>query len=174
MPSDLQQRRMRLVADDHRDRRRAEESVAPRRPSRHCASTAWRAARERGEVRHRRAGDEAPRQFRRQAEHVEQPAQRDLLQRGGRPATPATARRSGPRRRPASSPRARPGSEPPITKPKKRGPAVAIVAGEPISSSSARTARGSDWSVGNGSSSSASRARASSAGLTRRSSRLCQ
>jgi hypothetical protein len=44
------------------------------------------------------------------------------------------------------------GSEPPITKPKKRGPAIPMVAGEPISSSRRRVSRPSVGTSGSGSS----------------------
>ena len=98
---------------------------------------------ERGEVGHRGAGDEgAARSPRGRPSSVEQPAQRDRLERGGRGRRRVAGRRSGPTRRRASSRPAPPGSEPPMTKPKKRGPAIAIVAGEPISSSSASTSAG--------------------------------
>jgi len=63
------------------------------------------------------------------------------------------------------------GKVPPTTKPKKRPPAVAVVAGEPISSSTARTVEGSVGPSGSGSSKTASRPRASGDTATPRVSR---
>ena len=56
-----------------------------------------------------------------------------------------------------------------MTKPKKRGPALAMVAGEPISSSSARTSAASLGPAGNGSRNVARRATASGDAATARS-----
>ena len=61
------------------------------------------------------------------------------------------------------------GSAAPITNPKKRGPAIAMVAGEPISSSRRRTTAGSVGPSGSGASHSARRASAAGSGATRRS-----
>ena len=61
------------------------------------------------------------------------------------------------------------GSEPPMTKPKKRRPAVPRVAGDPTSSRSARVSRGSTGRRGSGSSSRVSPSSASSEGATARS-----
>ncbi len=58
------------------------------------------------------------------------------------------------------------GSEPPITNPKNRGPAVASVAGEQSSSSSASTAAGSIGSSCKGRRSSSRRATAAGDGAT--------
>src|SRR6185437_11140411 len=63
------------------------------------------------------------------------------------------------------------GKAPPITKPKKRGPAIAIVAGEQISSSRLITCSGGVGFSLSGWSSIASLATASAGGATRRSSR---
>ena len=61
------------------------------------------------------------------------------------------------------------GSVPPVTNPKYRGPAVATVAGEPTSSSSASTSAGSRPDAGSGTSSRPRAATASGPGATRRS-----
>jgi hypothetical protein len=58
------------------------------------------------------------------------------------------------------------GREPPITKPKKRGPAMAIVAGEQISSRSFRVSSALVDCAGNGSSSALSFPMASAEGAT--------
>ena len=61
------------------------------------------------------------------------------------------------------------GRAPPVTKPKKRPPAVAIVAGEPTASSDASTAAASVGPSGIGVRSSARRSSAAGAGATARS-----
>ena len=61
------------------------------------------------------------------------------------------------------------GSDPPMTKPKNRGPAEAMVAGEPASSSSAITLSGSDGPSGSCSSNRSSPMIASTSGATPRS-----
>ena len=61
------------------------------------------------------------------------------------------------------------GCDPPMTKPKNLGPAEAMVAGEPTSSSSAITRSGSEGWSGSGSSKRSSPMSASASGATRRS-----
>ena len=63
------------------------------------------------------------------------------------------------------------GSEPPMTKPKKRGPAIAVVAGEQVSSSCSITCSGGVGASGMGSSSAESLATALGSGPTLRASR---
>jgi hypothetical protein len=63
------------------------------------------------------------------------------------------------------------GSDPPVTKPKKRPPALAIVAGDPISSSVLSVSIAGCGPAGKGSSSWASRASACGCGATARASR---
>jgi hypothetical protein len=60
------------------------------------------------------------------------------------------------------------GSAAPMTKPKKRGPAIAIVAGETSASRRASTAAGSAGPAGGGSSSASSAATAAAVGATAR------
>ena len=66
------------------------------------------------------------------------------------------------------------GSVPPVTNPKYLGPALAIVAGEPISSSSASTSAGSRPDAGSGKSSSRRALTASADGATGRSARAAR
>ena len=79
MPSALSTREVRLVADDDRDRRRAEQAVGLDVPA---GALEHRVARrgERREVRHVAPVTNAPRGSGGQAEHVEQPLERDLLE----------------------------------------------------------------------------------------------
>ena len=111
------------------------------------ASTACRAAASAVRLAIGRAGHEARDRRRRQAEELEQPALRHLLERRGHRRGREGAGVLVPRRgQPVRPPRPT-GSEPPMTKPKNRGPAEAIVAGEPASSSSAITRSGSEGCV---------------------------
>ncbi len=78
----LHQRRMDLVSDHHGHRRRPGQSPlvnVPPGPGQHGVTRRG----ERGEVGHRRAGHEARDRRGRQAEELDQPALRHLLERGG-------------------------------------------------------------------------------------------
>ncbi len=82
-PERLDQRRMRLLADHDRDRRRAEEAVGldvPVEAGEHGVA----GCRERAEVGHRGPGDERARAALGQAEELAHPLQRDRLQQRGR------------------------------------------------------------------------------------------
>ena len=166
-PERLDQRRVCLLADHDRDRRRAEEAVGldvPVLAREHRVSRGG----ERGEVRHRRPGDERARAAGGQPEEVAHPSSAMLSScdtAGVGESNAAFWSHAVASQFAASAA----GSEPPITKPKKRGPAMAMVAGEPSSSSSASTSAASDGPSGNGSRRSARRATASAGGATPRS-----
>jgi hypothetical protein len=78
----LDERGVRLLADDDGDRRRAEEPVGLHVPA-GVAQDGVAAAGERRHVGNRRAGDEARGGPRRQAEDVDEPAERDPFELGG-------------------------------------------------------------------------------------------
>ena len=103
----LEQRRMRFLAGDDGNRRRAEQAVGFDVPA-HARKHRVPGRGQRGEVGDRGAGDEAGGGFRRQFEQRHQPAQRALLQPRHTWSDAVEGRSSGPRRRPASSPPAPP------------------------------------------------------------------
>ena len=129
---------------------RAEQALRPPRPSRRAASTAWRAAARAVKFAMVAPVTNAP----------PHPA--------GSPSTSSSQRRETSSRTAAigvatKSPAfwshaaasqlaaSAAGSEPPITKPKNRGPAIAMVAGEPTSSSMRMTSSGAVEASGSGS-----------------------
>src|SRR5690242_5912843 len=75
------QRWVRFVADDNHDRRRVKEAIGLDVPA-HFIQNGVARGKQRGEVRRRRAGDEASAGSRWQAERVYHPAKRDLFELG--------------------------------------------------------------------------------------------
>ena len=121
-------------------------SASTSQPAR--ASTAWRAAASAVKLAIVAPVTKAPAAARRAARRVEQPAQRDLLEHARRPGVGESKAAFWSQAVASQFAASAAGSEPPITKPKKRGPAMAMVAGEPISSSSASTSAGVARAVG--------------------------
>jgi hypothetical protein len=99
---------MRLGAKDDRDGWSPEQAVGLDVPAR-LRQHGMTSRGERREIRDGRAGDKRTAAFDRQPQDIEEPQKGDFFAAG---------------------------REPPITNPKKRGPAIAIVAGDPMSSSS--------------------------------------
>lgn len=125
-PEELQRRedrRMRLLADHHRHRRRAEQTLSldiPAGPAQHLAARGS----ETDEVGNRGAGHEAYRGSFRQAEQVEEPLLGDRFGRGAGRRGVVVAE-FWPHVDVSQSAVTPTGCEPPITQPWKRGPVMA-------------------------------------------------